>query len=264
MLHVLFYYCLFYVYTTVCSVYMYILLLSMLCKVFYFAWVAQDLVSWNLHCTGVVCRLLKILQKYMWERLFSIVSCGSLQIKHSLSSTHVIRRPAVFFQQWIHILHLPQKRGQSWTKGLSTLNGHLPNPDLNPNPLPEVVLIWIAQLRVAREDQKKAWHVRACQRSTISVLLWTTHCVPHICSSQEATWWLAGVQIWWGHHGSCVEVWPLEVNVLTWICSTQCSMDVIDAHWIGIGQFGYWTGLNQDSVWKGLYADTMRELHFHE
>ena len=50
------------VYTTVYSVYMYILLLSMLCKIFYFAWVAQDLVSWNLHCTGVVCRLLKILQ----------------------------------------------------------------------------------------------------------------------------------------------------------------------------------------------------------
>ena len=42
--------------------------------------------------------------------------------------------------------------------GLSvcTLNAHSLNPDpiwINPNPLPEVVLNWIVQLRVAQKDQ---------------------------------------------------------------------------------------------------------------
>ena len=105
---------------------------------------------------------------------------------------------------------------------------------------------------------KKAWHSRLCRRLTVSALLRATHCVPRICSTREAIWWLAEVKIWRGRHGSCVEVWPLEVNMHAWIrfCTTQCGRDrcALDSHWIRIGQFGYWTSLNPDSVWTGLYC----------
>ena len=93
-----------------------------------------------------------------------------------------------------------------------------------------------------------------CQIPTMSALLRATHCVPLICSTWEAIWWLSEVNIWRGCQ--CVKVWPLQVNVHAWIrfCTMQCGCDrcTLDSHWICIGQFGYWTGLNLDSVWTGL------------
>ena len=143
-----------------------------------------------------------------------------------------------------------------------TLNEHLPNPDLiqiNLNRLPEVVSIQIELDRAVALytwGPKKAWHSRSCQLPTVSALLQATHCVPRVCLTWEAICWLAEVKIWRGRHGSCVEVWPLEVNVHAWIRfrTMQCGRDrcALDSHWICIGQFGYWTGLNPDSVWTGL------------
>ena len=72
--------------------------------------------------------------------------------------------------------------------------------------------------------------------------------------SWEAIWWLAGVQIWRGRYGSCVGVWPLEVNVHVWTCSTQYSVDAIDVHWIHIEKFDYWSSLNLDLVWTDLLS----------
>ena len=109
-------------------------------------------------------------------------------------------------------------------------------------------LIWIAQLRVARKDWKTVACMHMSTISTVSVFLWATWCVPCICSSQESIWLLAGVKFWRECYGSCVEVWPLKVNVHVWTCSRQCSVDAINAHWIRIGQFSYWTGFNLDSV----------------
>ena len=103
---------------------------------------------------------------------------------------------------------------------------------------------------------KKAWHACSCQLPTVSALLWATLCVPRICSTWEAIWWLAEVKIWRLRHGSYVEVWPLEVNMHTWIRfrTMQCRRNrcTLDSHWIRIGQFGYWITLNPDSVWTGL------------
>ena len=107
-------------------------------------------------------------------------------------------------------------------------------------------------------EPKRVCHVCSCRLPTVSTLLRATHSVPHICSTQEATWWLAEVKIWQGCHGTCsyVEAWPLEVNVHTWIWfrTMQCGCDrcALDSHWILIGQLGYWTNLNLDSVWTGL------------
>ena len=123
--------------------------------------------------------------------------------------------------------------------GLSafTLNAHSPNPDpiqINPNPLPEVVSIRIEldhAIAPCAWGPKRAWHARS---STVSALLWATHCVPRICSTREAIWWLAEVKIWRGRHGSCVEVWSMCTREFG---SAQCSVDAnhaIDAHWFRI------------------------------
>ena len=120
-------------------------------------------------------------------------------------------------------------------------------------------LNWIAQLRFAHEDQKgHGIHARVDYQQWAR-FSGATHCVPRVCLTREAIWWLAEVKIWRGCHGSCVEVWPLEVTVHVWIqfCTMQCGRDrllwcALDSHWIRIRQFGYWTGLNPDSVWTGL------------
>ena len=121
----------------------------------------------------------------------------------------------------------------------------------NLDPLSEVLSIWIDLDRIIEccvwGQKRRSMHILI-----VSALLQATHCVPHICSSREAIWWLAGVQIWC--YGSCVEVWPLEVNMHTWTCFTQCSVDAIDVHWIHIEQFGYWTSLNLDLVWTDLLS----------
>ena len=151
--------------------------------------------------------------------------------------------------------------------GLSTftLNAHSPNLDLiqiNPNPLPEVVSIWIEldrAIALCAWGSKRAWNSCSCRLPKVSALLWATHGVPHVCLTREAIWWLAEVKIWRGIHGSCVEVWPLEITVHAWIQfrTMQCERDrllwcALDSHLIHIGQFSYWTGLNPDSVWTGL------------
>ena len=107
---------------------------------------------------------------------------------------------------------------------------HIHPIQISPNPLPEMVSIRIGlDLAIACHawGLKRAWHACVCRLSIGSVLLRATHCVPHTCifySSREAICWLAEVQIWWGRHGSCVEVWPLEVNMHAWICSTHKSL----------------------------------------
>ena len=134
-----------------------------------------------------------------------------------------------------------------------TLNVHLPNPDLiriNPNHFQGCAIVRCAW------GPKRVWHARLCQLSTVSASP-GYNTVPHICSTREAIWWPAEVMIWWGHHGSCVEVWSLEVNVHAWIRfhTMQCGgrdRCTLDSHWIRIGQFGYWTGLNPELVWTGL------------
>ena len=129
----------------------------------------------------------------------------------------------------------------AWTEHLKacshwTPNAHSPNPDLiriNPNLLPEVVSIWIELVRAIAPcawGPKRVWHARS---PTVSALLQATHCVPRICSTREAIWWLAEVKIWRGRHGSCV-VWSTCTREFG---SAQCSVDTnhaIDAHWIRI------------------------------
>ena len=125
--------------------------------------------------------------------------------------------------------------------GLSafTLNAHSPNPDpirINSNPLPEVVSIRIELDRAIAPcawgpRRAWAWHARS---PTVSMLLRAAHCVPRICSTREAVWWLAEVKIRRGRHGSCVEVW---ITCTREFGSAQCSVDAnhaIDAHWIRI------------------------------
>ena len=126
--------------------------------------------------------------------------------------------------------------------GLSVfaLNAHSPNPDrirISPNPLPEMVSIWIELDRAivpCTWGPKRAWHACSCRLPTVSALLRATHCVPRICSTREAIWWLAEVKIWRGCHGSCVEVWSTCTREFG---SAQCSVDAnhaIDAYWIRI------------------------------
>ena len=121
--------------------------------------------------------------------------------------------------------------------------------NLNTNPLPGVVLIRIDQDHTIAHcawGLKRAWHARARRLSIVSMLLWGTHCVP---------------QIWRGRYCSSVEVWPLEINVHTWICSTQCSVNAINVHFIRI-EFAFVNSvtepvLNPDSVRTGLYINNL-------
>ena len=71
-------------------------------------------------------------------------------------------------------------------------------------------LNWIAQLRVARKDQKgRGVHATDSERASLGYTL----CSTYLLHSRR----LAEAKIWWRRHGSCVEVWPLEVNVHAWI-----------------------------------------------
>ena len=129
--------------------------------------------------------------------------------------------------------------------GLSafTLNGHSPNSDpirINPSPLPEVVWIQIElDCAIAHKDQK-GHGMHACVDYRQWARFSGQHTVFHVSAQLEKQYgWLAKVRIWWGRHGSCVEVWQLEVNMHAWIrfCTTQCGRDrcALDSHWIRIG-----------------------------
>ena len=152
---------------------------------------------------------------------------------HAFFSTQSHNHTRALFRPILRRVHTGHPMRIESSLSTSTLNAHSPNPDLiwiNPNPLPEVVSIRIElDHAIARcaQGPKRAWHACLCRLPTVSTLLWATHCVLRICSTQEAIWWLAKVKIWWGHHSSCVEMWPLEVNMHAWIqfCTTQCGCD---------------------------------------
>ena len=114
----------------------------------------------------------------------------------------------------------------------STLNAYHPIWIINPNQLSEVPVVSI-RIDLNSAIEHCVWDYQRCgMHARVNYIngehtFQHTHCVPRICSSQEAIQWLAGVQIWQGRYSSCVEVWPLKVNVHAWTHFTQCSVNAV-------------------------------------